>query len=260
VNKDLHGWLEDARLLALRVVPVIDLLAGRAVHARGGHRSAYKPVESTLCSGHDPLRLAQAYRDLLGLSDLYLADLDAIAAHAPDLKIVRRLAGAGFNVWLDAGVQDAESIHGIESAGASTVIAATETLRGPAALADLVRRARAGSVVFGLDLHAGRPSLAPGSNWKTTEPAGLIVEALSAGIRRILVLDTAMVGSGRGIGTLGLVEKLRRDHPGIEVSVGGGVGSRLDLDRLEDLGVSAVLVASAIHDGRIGARELTDFR
>ena len=53
---------------AVRVIGVIDLKAGRAVHARGGKREAYEPVRSPLLTPEqvgDAAALACAYRDLL---------------------------------------------------------------------------------------------------------------------------------------------------------------------------------------------------
>jgi phosphoribosylformimino-5-aminoimidazole carboxamide ribotide isomerase len=256
VDQDSHRSIEDCCLVALRVIPVIDLHGGHAVHARGGLRATYQAVESTLCPGHDPLELARAYRDRLGLEELYLADLDAIEGAPADLDLVRRLNAERLGVWLDAGLQDGSSLEAIESSGASTVIAASETLLGCTQLAELARRARPRSLVFGLDLKAGRPVVAPASLWPSVEPRALIEEALAVGLERVLILDTSRVGAGRGVGTLTLVNELLRDHPDLEVSVGGGIAGRSDLRVLEALGVSAALVGSALHDGRIGRGDL----
>ena len=49
-----------------RVIPVLDVKDGLAVHAVGGQRSHYRPVRSLLHPSADPLDLARAYRDILG--------------------------------------------------------------------------------------------------------------------------------------------------------------------------------------------------
>src|SRR5947209_7775724 len=74
MNTDLRG--PDPHM---RIIPVLDLKAGLAVHAVAGDRAYYQPIRSILHQGSDPIGLARAYRDKLGLSDLYVADLDAIA-------------------------------------------------------------------------------------------------------------------------------------------------------------------------------------
>ena len=55
-----------------------------------------------------------------------------------------------------------------------------------------------------------------------------------------------------------LVRDLVRSSPQIEVTVGGGIASKADLFAMADAGVSAVLVGSALHDGRIGAAEIAE--
>ena len=68
------------RVGPVRIVGVIDLRDGQAVHASGGVRHAYAPVT---ISGRqmrpgDAATLAAFYGEL-GLQDVYAADLDAIA-------------------------------------------------------------------------------------------------------------------------------------------------------------------------------------
>ena len=82
----------------MRVIPVLDLVAGRAVRACRGSREAYAPVHSALLSEEqagDALALARAFRDRLGQGDQgewYVADLDAITGAAPQRALLRALA------------------------------------------------------------------------------------------------------------------------------------------------------------------------
>ena len=50
-----------------RVIPVLDIKNGQAVHAVAGIRSHYRPLQSILHPSCEPLELARAYRDLLDL-------------------------------------------------------------------------------------------------------------------------------------------------------------------------------------------------
>jgi phosphoribosylformimino-5-aminoimidazole carboxamide ribotide isomerase len=242
----------------IRVLPVLDLRSGKAVHALGGRRATYRVVSSVLCAGADPFDLALAFRNVLGLDQFYLADLDAISGGAIDAGFLRRASAAGLRAWVDAGVRDASSLDPLFQDGADTVIVATETLLGPTELVEIQRVARPGSVVFGLDLKGGQPVLAPDASWRSTDPLDLIDAALATGIDRVLILDTTRVGSGEGVGTLPLVLELLRHSPDSEVTVGGGIAGLGELTALADLGVSAALVGSALHDGRIGPEDLRD--
>jgi phosphoribosylformimino-5-aminoimidazole carboxamide ribotide isomerase len=75
------------------------------------------------------------------------------------------------------------------------------------------------------------------------------------GVRRILVLDLAKVGMGRGAGTEPLCRELRSLDRDLEIIAGGGVRSLADLRSLRAAGCNAALVASALHDGRLNAAD-----
>jgi phosphoribosylformimino-5-aminoimidazole carboxamide ribotide isomerase len=235
---------------------VIDLRDGVAVHARGGDRAAYRPVRGALGAGDDPLALMTAYRDRLGLSEVYLADLDAIDRAEPARSLYTLAADAGVRLWVDAGVRELSRAAEVLAAGAERVVLATETLDGPKLLKVAAAAIDPGRLVFGLDLRSGRPLLAPGSSWRSSDPDALLDSALDAGIGRVLILDLARVGSGEGVGGLERVRRLRSRLSRVEVSIGGGVRSIDDVDAAFHAGADAVLVGSALHDGRISTREL----
>ncbi len=240
----------------MRVIPVLDLKGGQAVHAVGGDRTHYRPLRSLLHDGPDPIGLARAYRDTLGLRALYVADLDAIAGAPPALPVYRAVAALGMASWIDAGLRDGDSVCPLLDSGASTLVAGLETLRGPSGLAEILAVAGAGRVVFSLDLRGGVPLESPEAEWGSDDPRAILETALALGLSRVLLLDVARVGRGGGVGTTGLVGVLAKSHPEVEIAVGGGVAGPDDLEALADAGVAAVLVASALLDGRIGAEAL----
>src|SRR3954471_14297815 len=123
----------------MRILPVIDLLDGRGVGGSPGRAAEYRPVVSRLTASARPLDVARAFRDHFGLTDLYLADLDAIAGQPPALDVYAALRAGGFRLTLDAGIRRAADGMGLADAGVEAVVAGLETVAGPAALADLCR-------------------------------------------------------------------------------------------------------------------------
>jgi HisA/HisF family protein len=237
----------------VRVIPVLDLAGGQAVLARGGRRETYAPVRSVLVAGEhpgDPLALVRAFRDVLGCAECYVADLDAITGGVVQHARLGQLAGLGCPLLVDAGVADPRGARALAAAGAARVVVGLETLPSFAALAAVVRALGAERVVFSLDLVDGAPlarSRAPGGSAALT-PLALASAAVAAGAGGILVLDLARVGGGRGVDP-GLVAALRRAHPDAELLAGGGVATPAELQRLADLGLDGVLVATALHTG-----------
>jgi phosphoribosylformimino-5-aminoimidazole carboxamide ribotide isomerase len=232
----------------MRILPVIDLMNGNVVHAMAGRRHEYRPIVTRLCEGSSPLALARAFREHFGLAELYLADLDAISGAPPSIGTFAELLDDGFTLWVDAGVRSLHEARVVGETGPG-IVAGLETLAGPPALADILS-AYGGQVMFSLDLRAGEP-LGRREAWKRPDAGGIAEEAVALGVQRLLVLDLARVGVGSGTGTDDLCSALVRSYPSVEILAGGGVRNRADLLRLKGLDLSAVLVASALHDGRL---------
>ena len=244
--------------MSFRVVPVLDLKEGRAVHAVGGRRHQYQSLRSIWQSSPEPIPLARTLRDALGLDTLYLADLDAIGGAAPSVGIYRGLAELGLELWIDAGLRDGRSASPLIDLGdrALTLVAGLETVAGPRGLAEIAARLGTLRMIFSLDLFQGRPLVAAQSTWGTHDPLELVQQATDLGVRRLLILDLARVGTGRGLGTEALLARIREAHPDLAIIVGGGVARIEDVLGLYEAGAASVLVGSALHDGRIGRNEL----
>jgi len=243
----------------LRVIPVLDLRGGQAVLARGGRREAYAPVRSQLVDGgaaSDPLVLARAYRDVLGCDEWYVADLDALAGGAVQRALVRALAGLRGRLLVDAAVSSPERARELIADGATRVVVGLESLPSLDALGRIARAVGLERTAFSLDLRDGAP-LAEARLSGT--PLELARAAVTAGAGAIIVLDLARVSSGRGVDS-GLLEALRRAHPHVDLLAGGGIGTVRDLERLADAGLDGVLVATALHDGRIKQDDVAAIR
>jgi phosphoribosylformimino-5-aminoimidazole carboxamide ribotide isomerase len=243
----------------MRIVPVMDLKGGVAVHAVRGERHAYAPVKSVLSASADPVDLARGFRERLGADACYVADLDAIAAAGDHGAVVRAIAALGLSVWLDAGVATADDARRAVSSGAARVIVGTETLRDVQDLGAIAAAVRAASgakadCILSLDHREGRllggsPAVAG------AEATALAAAAWAAGIRTFIVLDLARVGARAGPETEP-ARQLRARLPDAEIVLGGGVRGTDDLRALARAGYQAALVGTALHTGVLGAADL----
>jgi len=247
----------------VRLIPVLDLMGGRVVRARRGERATYAPAGSVLAPAAAPgdaLALARAFREVLGLDECYVADLDAITGGAPQRPLLRQLAGLGARLLVDGGIATPARARDALADGAARVVVGLETLSSFAALAAVVRAVGRERVVFSLDLRDGRPlTRADLPLALPATPLAVGRAATEAGAGALVVLDLARVGSGRGV-DLGLVAALRRGDPAVELLAGGGIASARDVLDLARAGADAVLVASALHDGRLGRAEIAALR
>ena len=231
----------------MRIIPVIDLKGGHVVRAVGGRRDEYRPIRSRLVDSSCPELIARTFRDRLNLYELYVADLDAIAGAEPAWDVYRTLAGMDLGLMVDAGVRDVATAQAVQQAGSSGVVVGLETVRGPHMLREIIGRIGCDAVWFSLDLKNGQP-LGDVSEWRGPCPLEIAIEVLELGVRRVIVLDLARVGERGGTGTEKLCLELLEVEPNLQLIVGGGIRGDDDLNRLEAIGVSGALVATALHE------------
>jgi phosphoribosylformimino-5-aminoimidazole carboxamide ribotide isomerase len=272
----------------MRVVGVIDLKGGAAVHAVRGERERYRPVRSVIGGDDgDALALARGFRDALKLEEIYVADLDAIvgggdrapgsghaagSGHVPGSEpatgrhptaggnhtaLLRALAGEA-RLMVDAGVTEPAAARGLLALGARRVIVGTETLAGPAALDRLLADLPDGAVILSVDLRDGRV-LSPDAQLAGVSAMDALGRLRRAALREAIVLDLARVGSAAGP-DVALIAELHDAFPDLELLAGGGVRTVDDLRALERAGAAGALVATALHRGVIGPRELAELR
>ena len=275
----------------MRIIGVLDLSDGQAVHAVAGARAHYRPVRTVagraIAIG-DPLAVATAYRDRLGVTEIYCADLDAIRSGAVQESTIGGLRTLGFPLWLDAGVTSVARAKRALALGAQRVIVGLETLPvvppsvasdplppaqtpsaapfaastsapgsrlSSTALPDICQAIGREHAAFSLDLRHGR-AVTAASDAALDAPAHALAEgAARAGAGAVIVLDLARVGTRGGL-DVAMIRRVRAAIPGLMLLAGGGVRDAEDLERLAEAGCDGVLVATALQDGRLSAADV----
>jgi phosphoribosylformimino-5-aminoimidazole carboxamide ribotide isomerase len=238
----------------VRVIGVVDLRDGRAVRARAGQRDRYQPIG-------DAVDLARRYVDHYELTELYLADLDAIEAataarpfqgrdqprngghERPALYVIRQIAGIGVPLWLDAGVSSLDRARQALDLGATHIVVGLETLESFDALRTICDGIGGDRVAFSLDLRGGEPIA--GHDIPREAPERLAARAAHAGAGSVIVIDLARVGTGVGL-DVELLARVREAAPGLTLLAGGGVRGAEDLEKLAGAGCDGALVATAL--------------
>ncbi|GBD36593.1 1-(5-phosphoribosyl)-5-[(5-phosphoribosylamino) methylideneamino] imidazole-4-carboxamide isomerase [bacterium HR36] len=237
----------------MRLIGVLDIRRGQVVRAVAGQRAQYRPLVSRWTRSTEAREVAQALMETFGLREFYVADLDAILDRRPNWTALEQLCSGGMRVWLDGGFRHAEEVRqALRQLDVHPVIG-LETWQESAATpgeSDAVPLILDRPAMFSLDAYAGR-WLGAHPHWQHRSPAELAAWAWQSGFEHLLALDLAAVGTGQLQWTIGLLEAASPGAPDAQWYVGGGVSSAHDLQRLAEMGVCGVLVASALHDGRI---------
>lgn len=228
------------------VIPVIDVRHGVAVAALRGDRAAYLPLVTPLAEGCEPVGIARGYARLFTFPILYLADLDGIEGRGADGALPEAFVTAlpGVRVWVDDGSHP--SVVARRTCGADvTAVIGTESLEGDADV-DALRVLPSDSYVLSLDFR--REGF--------IGPPVVLHEPLYWP-RNVIVMTLGRVGSSEGPDVervAGIVMRAEGRH----VYAAGGVRNRADIEALHRAGATGVLVATALHAGKIKAGDLRE--
>ncbi|HXW70627.1 MAG TPA: HisA/HisF-related TIM barrel protein [Methylocella sp.] len=228
----------------IEVIPVLDLKSGAVVHARGGERQSYSPIVTPLAASSDPLDVARGLLAVHPFQTLYLADLDRIQLFGDQGTVIEALGDAfpEVTLWADVGVRDADEARvWLAHHKKAHLVLGSESVRNFSSLEQLESLDR---TILSLDYRVGR-FLGPQE----------VLSFPHAWPSRVIVMSLSRVGSNAGPDMARLLE-IKSRSPHSKLYAAGGVRGRDDLAELERAGIFGVLVATALHDGRLSSEDL----
>ena len=230
----------------MELIPVIDILRGRAVRARRGERAAYQPLQSALCPSSDCFAAVEAFLGVHPFTTLYIADLDAIQKRGDNAALIERLhlRYPQLALWVDAGIADLTAHSKWQASEVGHVVVGSESEPEPELVLQLCNEGVTRFPLLSLDFREtgfiGSPQL---------------LDMPQRWPRHVIAMTLARIGSELGP-DFARLEALRRRTPRTQLYAAGGVRDAADLHRLKALGVSGALVASALHDRTINAADV----
>jgi phosphoribosylformimino-5-aminoimidazole carboxamide ribotide isomerase len=187
----------------------------------------------------------------MDFKELYVADLDAILHQTPNYQLLSEIVQkTGLRLMVDAGVSSLDSAQKLLDCGVSKIIIGTETMPSKNFVSEAVWEIGSNRLIVSLDLKNGAVLGLDGKQ----DVLELLLDFESVGVTDFIMLDLARVGSKEGIDT-GFLKKIMAQLRS-RVYVGGGVRDIGGLVELESLGVSGVLLATALHEGKILVSDL----
>ena len=217
----------------MEIIPVIDLMGGRVVHAKGGLRDFYEPIKSVLTCATDLTSVVADLNIFFPFNTVYIADLDAILGKELVLEQYQQLVADFPNIsfWLDAGIREEKDLARLFDIEGIRPVLASETLH------DVTLLPGDGETILSLDFRQGQ-FLGDQNLWED--------EKLWP--HQVILMQLDYVGTRQGP-DIRLFNKIMDKNKGVKVVMAGGVRGGKDLELLKEAGVAKVLVASALHDG-----------
>lgn len=236
----------------MKVLPVLDLLNDRVVHAVAGERETYAPISSRLGEQGDAQTIAANLAEQYGFTHAYVADLNALAGAEPNWRAITAIRSKLPNLWIDAGVNHIDRIAKFETAAP---ILSLESLESESQARNAI--GRCGDIVFSIDMKNGR-LMTRVEAWKDMAPEAMFDQAVQWGVRRVIPLELSSVGGNTGPSLLPMISTLHARHPDVTIISGGGIKHIGDLSVLEAAGCSLALVATGLHFGDLQPHQLPE--
>lgn len=233
----------------MEIIPVIDLLDGRVVHARRGERQHYQPIQSSLCNSSEPLDVLQALLELYPFDQLYIADLNGIQKRGNHYDIIMSIRNLypDLKLWLDCGFSDVDDLENWRDSGVNFVIG-SESLHNIASYTALklacLKLTCKQNHILSLDFTT---SGYQGPLELLQEPAHWPSQ--------VIAMILSQVGSNLGPGEESLASIMQQSNSS-KIYAAGGIRGMADLLRLENMHVSGALVATALHTGALTGAEI----
>lgn len=238
----------------MRVIPVLDIKNGIVVHAQKGQREKYEPIKSVLVDTADPVRVVEAFRRKLGLSEIYIADLDAIEKKGNNYPLIQEIATQkGIKLMVDAGANNVEMVEQLLKLGVDKIIIGSETLAEIRQLTEILKT-YANRIIFSIDIKDDK-IITLCYELKTKQITEIIAELLSLGVKEFIYLPLSNVGTGQGL-EVNHLKGLLPLKSQMKMIVGGGIKDNNNLLVLRKLGFDGALTATALHSGRITVGDL----
>jgi len=230
------------------VIPAVDVQDGEVVQLVGGERGTGKRYG-------DPVEAADRWIEA-GAETLHLVDLDGAfegeRVNAAAIGSVVEHVPEAVGLQLGGGIREAEGARDLLDLGLDRVILGTAAIETPEIVAD-IDGTHPGSVVVSLDAKDGEVVVSGWTEGTGLDPAAAAARYEELGAGAILFTNVDVEGQLEGIDREAVASVA--DAVDIPVIASGGVATVDDVVDLKAAGAAAVVVGTALYEGRFTLRE-----
>ncbi|WP_418285468.1 1-(5-phosphoribosyl)-5-[(5-phosphoribosylamino)methylideneamino]imidazole-4-carboxamide isomerase [Halorubrum sp. DTA46] len=230
------------------VIPAVDVQDGEVVQLVGGERGTGKRYG-------DPVDAAERWIEA-GASTLHLVDLDGAfegeRVNAAAIEAVVEHVPDEVGLQLGGGIRSAEGARELLGLGLDRVILGTAAVETPEIVGE-IDETHPGSVVVSLDAKDGEVVVSGWTEGTGLDPAEAAARYEELGAGAILFTNVDVEGQLEGIDREAVTSVVEAVE--IPVIASGGVASVEDVVALKEAGAGAVVVGTALYEGRFTLRE-----
>jgi phosphoribosylformimino-5-aminoimidazole carboxamide ribotide isomerase len=237
----------------IEIIPAIDLIGGKCVRLTQGDFS-----QKTVYSD-DPVETARRFA-AAGIRRLHMVDLDGAKGGVPANIDVLESVAAAVDIAIDfgGGIKTERDVKRVFDAGAELVNLGSIAVQEPELFFEWIEHFGGDSILLGADVRQGKLAISGWQEDTELEVIPFLAEYHSRGVEQAFVTDIAKDGAMQGP-AVRLYKEIGLAVPGLKLIASGGVTSVGDIDDLEQMGCSGVIIGKAIYEGTIKLEQLARY-
>jgi len=232
-----------------RIIPVLDILDSKAVHAKKGERAKYKPLNTKLIQSSNPIEIVKVLKQKFNFNEFYIADLDAIIKKKPNFEILLNILDIpNIKIMIDPGIINRDDLLMYSKLNLNKLILGLETMENVEIIKESLEIFGHNKIIVSIDMFQEK-IISNIKQFKSQNPLQVIHTIENLGVKEVILLDLFRVSQKMG-GIPPLYLEIRKIFNG-NLLVGGGIKDLNDLLMYKDNDFSGILIATALYDGSI---------
>ncbi len=237
----------------IQIIPSIVIRDGKVVRLLGGDPSKTKVYDES------PIDLAMRFEDM-GAEVVHLVDLDGARRGQPvNYHILEAIAGyTSLKVDFTGGIHTDGDISKAYEYGAKYITAASAAVSSKELFASWIISYGREKITLGADAMDGKIRI---RGWEKETDIDLMDHIdyfYQRGLKYVKTTDIAKNGGLQGP-SYNIYQAILDKFPDIRVLASGGVSKVEEIEKLNDMGVFAVIVGKALYEGQLDMNELKKF-
>lgn len=237
----------------IEIIPAIDVIDGKCVRLSQGD------YETKKIYNESPVEVAKEF-EANGIKRLHMVDLDgAKAGKIVNIKTLEAVASqTSLEIDFGGGIKTTKDVESVLNAGATFFNIGSIAVKQPELVETWIQQFGAEKVLLGADVKDENIMI---SGWLQSANIN-IIDYISAyinrGITNIFCTDISKDGLLQGA-SVNLYKKILTAFPKLNLIASGGVSVMEDVDELNTIGCSGVIIGKALYEGRIQISQLKKY-
>jgi phosphoribosylformimino-5-aminoimidazole carboxamide ribotide isomerase len=235
----------------IEIIPAIAVMGNKVVKVSQGNFKNVKVYDEA------PLDVAERFQDM-GIKRILLIDLDGakkgVIVNYTTLEMISRYTK--LNIDFTGGVTNDGDIRLAFESGAKRIAASRIAVNYKELFNQWIVTYGREKIILSADSREGKITTGDWSKSSEVDVMDMIRHYHDRGIRYVKSTDLSRHGQMQGA-AIEFYKEIRQQFPEIRLIASGGVRSSNDIRALDDLGVHAVVIGKAMHEGLIKLDEIS---